>query len=671
MSEATPTPISANLKQEPLIFEEFFESGLEETSSPFLTPSSRKWSINLHLKASLVAAFLLFLSFALSWFSSLVPFSNALLLFVYFLAGIPSLIESLEDLLDLQVNIDVLMTLAAFGSVIIGSPMEGALLLVLFSLSAAMEEAVTAKAKNTISALHKLSPTKACVMNAKGFAIDKSIKEVTVGTHILIKAGELVPLDGVVVKGVSSVNLVHLTGENTPLTKKVGDEVAAGAQNLDGVLVLEVTHTSSDSTLTRIIKLVTQAQHAKPKLQRWFDNLSRTYALAIISASALFAIGLTVMGLPFLGLNGALYRALAFLIAASPCALIIAIPIAYLSAISSCASQGVLLKGGITLDALASCHTIAFDKTGTLTTGELKCIGFESLSNISEERQKQFLSIALAMEQNALHPIAKAIVAYATQLELSPYPIEQFSVVPGYGLQAKAILDGKNVAAYLSNMDFIKNKIEKSSLLQLNQKIEHFHASGELVAILLVDKELLIFRFQDTLRPNVKTTINALKDQGYRLLMLSGDHELSAKKIAQETGISDYYAQLKPEDKLRFISEISKKENLVMVGDGINDAPALARATVGISMGKMGSAAAMDASDVVLLHDNVEKLDWLMHKANATQRIVKQNLAFASLAIIVASLPALLGIVPLWLAVLMHEGGTVLVGLNGLRLSKR
>ncbi|MGK5594210.1 MAG: cation-translocating P-type ATPase [Parachlamydiaceae bacterium] len=656
----------------PLLFEEFFESGLDESNSPFLTASSRKWSINLNLRAAILAAFLLALAFFFSWFSSLAPYSYALLVFVYFFAGIPSLIESIEDLIDFQINIDVLMTLAAFGSIVIGSPMEGALLLVLFSLSAAMEETVTASAKKTISHLHKLSPTKACVITATGHIVDRAIKEISKGTKILIKAGELVPLDGIVIKGTSSVNLVHLTGENIPITKTLHDEVPAGSQNLEGTLELEVTRTSSDSTLTRIIKLVTKAQEAKPRLQRWFDRVSRTYALSIIVASAFFAATLSlIFNLPFFGVEGALYRSLAFLIAASPCALIIAIPIAYLSAISSCAAQGVLLKGGIILDALASCHSIAFDKTGTLTTGELKCLGFESLTPLNDQTKQWMLEIALSMEQNAIHPIAHAIVNYTKELGLSPRPLENVTVIPGYGLQATVREKERNVTAYLANLACIQKRLSESQIAKLVNKIDAFQSKGELIALLLIENALLIFRFQDALRSNVQPTLDRLKKMGYRLLMLSGDHELSAKKIAQDTGIIEYYSQLKPEDKLQIISDLSRSENLAMVGDGINDAPALARSTVGISMGKVGSGAAMDAADVVLLHDNIEKLDWLMEKAKATQRIVKQNLIFATMAIFAASIPALFGFVPLWIAVLIHEGGTILVGLNGLRLIKR
>lgn len=667
------TNISDSTEKPALVFEEFFETGLEEHASPFLTPESRKWAINLPLKAALLAGLLLFIAFIFSWSPALSPLAGALLLFVYFFAGIPSLIESIEDLASLQINIDVLMTLAAFGSVLIGSPMEGALLLVLFSISGAMEDAVTAKAKNTISNLHKLSPTIAYVLNDQGYTIQRSLKEISIGTKILIKSGEVVPLDGIVVEGTSSVNLVHLTGENLPITKKPHDTVQAGARNLEGALVLQVTHTSSDSTLTRIIRLVTQAQEAKPKLQRWFDRLSRSYAISIILAAFAFALSLPfILQIPFFGQEGSIYRSLAFLIAASPCALIIAIPIAYLSAVSSCATQGILLKGGVTLDALASCSTIAFDKTGTLTSGELICLGFEPFNRSSEEQDKQALAIALAMEQKALHPIAKAISLFVIEKRIIPYPLDFFESIPGYGLKAKLMHQGEKTSAYLGNIELIQEKIsDENKRLLFIEKTEAIKKRGELVAALLIGEDIYLFRFQDALRPNVKTTLDQLKASGYKILMLSGDHELSARRIAEQMGIDNYQADLRPEDKLRIISDLSKKDHLIMVGDGVNDAPALARATVGISMGKVGSSAAIDAADVVLLHDSIDKLGWLMEKAKATQQIVRENLAIATLAIFVASIPALLGFVPLWLAVLLHEGGTVIVGLNGLRLLKK
>jgi Cd2+/Zn2+-exporting ATPase len=658
------------------LFDEFFNLGFQETTSPFLTPTSRAMGANLTLKAALIASVLLAVAFLLKIFSSSAALSNLLLVFVYFLAGVPALIESIEDLAALEINIDILMTLAAFSSVMIGSPMEGALLLVLFAISGSLEDSVTMQAKQSIQTLQKLSPTKATVISDDGLLLERSVKDIPPGTTILVKAGEIVPLDGTVIAGTSSVNLVHLTGENMPVTKKVGDAVPGGGKNLEGALTLHVDNASQDSTVAKIVRLVTEAQEAKPTLQRWFDRLSQTYATTIILLSIFFTFMLPwIFNIPFLGVNGSLYRSLAFLIAASPCALIIALPIAYLSAISASASRGILLKGGIALDALASCHTIAFDKTGTVTLGELECVEIKPLkaNNLTRARQ-----VALALEQNTVHPIASAIIKYCAQWNDPPCPpLEKFTSLPGYGLQSEIAFTEGNAIAYIGNPEYVSGKLPDIDSAAVTDAIASFKNAGEAVAILLIEpidstvaSEIYIFRFQDTIRPKMKNTIAALKARGLHSLILTGDHSSSARKIAKEIGIDEFMAELKPEDKLHIISELSKKSHLAMVGDGVNDAPALARATIGICMGKVGSTSAIEAADVVLLHDNIEMLDWLFGIAHQTQRIVKQNVFLASLAIIVASTPALIGIVPLWLAVILHEGGTVLVGLNSLRLLK-
>jgi Zn2+/Cd2+-exporting ATPase len=659
--------------KDPVPFDEFFDLGQEETLSPFITLKSRAWGSNLSVKASILATVLLILSFILSWYTSQIALSNLLLAGVYFFAGIPSLIESIDDLASFEVNIDILMTLAAFSSVLIGSGMEGGLLLVLFALSGSMEDLVTSKAKSSISSLHKLSPTKANVIKSDGSIIERSIKDISVGTNILIKSGQVIPLDGIVVDGISSVNLVHLTGENLPVTKKVGDIVPAGGRNMEGTLTVQVTHTSADSTLARIIQLVTQAQEERPLLQRWFDKLSKTYAITIMGLAGIFALTLPLfIAVPYLGVEGSVYRALAFLIAASPCALIIAIPIAYLSALGVCARQGILLKGGIALDALSNCKAIAFDKTGTLTTGELTFEGIESVVPVSSKDLERALAIAYALEKNAVHPIAKAVLDYGQTHRLETIPLKDFEAIPGYGLSATIQGPDKDMSVYIGRPAHIISKIPEDLAQQLQRKIQAPQERGELVAVLLVGERLFILLFKDTLRPNILNTIDELKNKlGLRLVMLTGDHEYSARRIARELGIDEYHADLHPEDKLNYVCDIAATQGLAMIGDGVNDAPALARANVGICMGKIGSTAAIDAADVILLHDNIELMGWLMNKAHQTQRIVRQNLGLATLAIIIASLPALAGFIPLWLAVVLHEGGTVLVGLNGLRLLKK
>ncbi|MCP5506125.1 MAG: cadmium-translocating P-type ATPase [Chlamydiales bacterium] len=640
----------------PYIFDEFFTSGMEESISPFLEKGSRKWSRNLSLKSSLAAGFFLLSAYITSHF--MIDLSYFFLLLVYFLAGTPALLRTFEDIKNLEINIDVLMTMAAFLSFVIGSQMEGGLLLVLFAFSGAMEESVSKKAKGALINLHHLSPTVGMVVEEDGSLFQKSVREIEVGTHLLVRAGEVVPLDGKVMDGSSFVNLVHLTGESVPVSKTPGEEVQAGSRNLDGTLTIEVTKTSAESTLSKIIKLINEAQEMKPKLQRFLDKFSRRYAISIISLFFLFALTLPwIFSIPYFGIEGSIYRALTFLIAASPCALIIATPTAYLSAINACARKGILLKGGVTLDAFADCKAVAFDKTGTLTTGQLTCIGIEPIGT-PDYTIEEALSIASALERNVTHPMAVAICRFADQKKISPAPITAFQSVPGFGLKGQVTLQGKTIDVKIGNEPFI------SPNTPLDKK-------GSMISFLKVGTSLFDFRFEDTLRPHVKEVLASLKERGVEVAMLTGDHEESAKVVAKELAIDTTYADLRPENKLEIIAKLSAEKHLAMVGDGINDAPALTRASVGISMGEIGSATAIDASDIVLLQDDLTLISWLHKKAKKTMVIVRENLTLALSVIVLATTPALLGVIPLWLAVILHEGGTVLVGLNSLRLLRK
>ena len=640
----------------PYVFDEFFTSGLEESISPFLEKNSRKWAHNLSLKSSIAAGFFLLCAYVTSHF--MIDLSHFFLLLVYFLAGTPAFLRTFEDIKNLEINIDVLMTLAAFLSFIIGSQMEGGLLLVLFAFSGAMEESVSKKAKGALINLHHLSPTVGMVVEKDGTLFQKSVKEIDVGTHLLVRAGEVVPLDGIVVEGSSFVNLVHLTGESVPVSKTEEDEVQAGSRNLDGTLTIQVTKTSAESTLSKIIKLINEAQGMKPKLQRFLDKFGKHYAMTIISLFFLFALTLPwIFSIPYFGIEGSIYRALTFLIAASPCALIIATPTAYLSAINACARKGILLKGGVTLDAFANCHAIAFDKTGTLTTGKLTCVGVESIGT-PDYSIEEAMSIASALERLVTHPMAEAICQFADQKKITPAAITDFQSVPGFGLKGKTKLQGKEVEVKIGNEAFI------SPNNSLNKK-------GSMISFLQIESSLFDFRFEDALREKVKEVLDSLKEKGLEVAMLTGDHEESANIVAKELEIDKTYANLRPENKLDIISKLSAKKHLAMVGDGINDAPALTRASVGISMGEIGSATAIDASDIVLLQDDITLISWLHKKAKKTMMIVRENLILALSVIVLATTPALLGIIPLWLAVILHEGGTVLVGLNSLRLLRK
>jgi len=345
-----------------------------------------------------------------------------------------------------------------------------------------------------------------------------------------------------------------------------------------------------------------------------------------------------------------------------------------LSAVSACARHGILLKGGIVLDALAQCSIIAFDKTGTLTTGVLNCTDIQEVFNRKSKEspsKDKLLAVAYTLEKNVVHPIAQAISTAASEKKLSSLGLRNFRSLPGYGVEAEVEWNEEWKTVFMGKPDYILDQLSPSEQILLQQTLQGSHQLGQLIAILFFDHQLYLFTFQDTLRPRLSQTIERLKAMGgWKLLMLTGDHEYSAQRIAQALGIESYYANLRPEDKLEHVTTLAQKEGLAMIGDGVNDAPALARATVGICMGKIGSGTAIDAADVILLQDDLDRLDWLMQKARQTQAIVRQNLTIATGAILIASLPALAGWVPLWLAVVMHEGGTVLVGLNALRLLK-
>lgn len=706
------------MKVAPYTFDEFFAVGMEESVSPFLTTSSKKWGKSIPLKASLLALILFFIALFIP-----APTSYLFLSTAYFLVGPLALQNTVKDLKNLEININVLTAISAFLALVLHSPFEGALLLILFELSSTLEQAVSRRAKSAVHNLHKLEPKKAQVI-FDGKIIEKALSDVEIGNHILIKGGEVIPLDGKVIEGSSSLNLSHLTGESRPVSVKVGAEVSAGALNLEGKLIVQVTRSRRDSALERIISLISQAQEGKPNLQRTIDRFSQRYALLIICLTGIFALFLPLFwAMPYLGKEGSIYRALSFMIAASPCALILATPTAYLSAISSCAKKGVIIKGGVTLDALSSCTSIAFDKTGTLTKGNLTLSEIKPLlGNTSNE---EALLWAEALERNSTHPIAKAISKAAVSSKT--YEILDFITLPGIGVEGKTPT-GKTI--FLGSFSHLLEKLPQNKREQIQNK----QVTKGISSFLLIGEDVIAFYFIDDIRDEAKAVVQELKELNLRPLIFTGDSRVNGEIVAKEVGIDDLFAELKPQDKLKLVASfakgspvtsgpatgssdtrgavinattmnahatsksatgsITKKSSargdqaiggyssgghttgdhaiggIAMVGDGINDAPALARATVGISMGKIGSATANDASDVILLHDDLKLLKWLFVKAHKTVAIVKENLILALSVILCASLPALLGLVPLWIAVCLHEGGTLLVGLNSLRLLK-
>lgn len=601
-----------------------------------------------------------------------------------------------------KVNIHVLMALAAFASVFMGNSLEGGLLLAMFNLAHIAEEYFTSQSMVDVKELKESNPDFALVLNVDGGQPPRfssmtykkvPVHDLEVDSYILVKAGEAVPVDGEVFQGRSTVTIEHLTGEAKPLERKVGEKIPGGARNLDGMMIVKATKTWKDSTLNRIVQLTEEAQLNKPKLQRWLDEFGERYSQVVVALSlAVALIGPFVFKWPFIGTpvsRGSVYRALGLMVAASPCALAVA-PLAYAIAISACASKGILLKGGHVLDALASCHTIAFDKTGTLTTGELRCKAIEPIHGHQVQAdksevasccvpncEKEALAVAAAMEKGTTHPIGRAVVDHSVGKDLPYVSVESFESLPGRGLFAtlsciKSGSGGEPLKASLGSVEYIASLCKSEAESRIIKEAVYTSAYGKdfVHAALSVNRKVTLFHFEDKPRPGVSDVVAALRDQArLRLMMLTGDHESSAWRVAKAVGINEVYCSLKPEDKLNQVKNISRDTGggLIMVGDGINDAPALAAATVGIVLAQRASATAIAVADVLLLQDNISGVPFCVAKARQTIMLVKQSVALALSCIIFASLPSVMGFLPLWLTVLLHEGGTLVVCLNSIR----
>lgn len=665
-------------------FQKYFELGGEESESPFLNRYSKNLSRNIHLKSAALAAIFLFVAFVVSFFSTTTPLM--LLSFVYLLVGTPALIASLEDIfVQKDINIDVLMTLSAFLALSMGHIYEGALLLVLFALSASLEDAVTLRAKSALVSIHEIAPSKAYVMKDDGSFSEKSVHDINVGSRILIRSGEIVPLDGVVIHGDGSLSMAHLTGESRELPIKIGDTVISGSRLVQGSLTVQISTTQADSTVMQIIRLITEAESSKPKFSLLFEKFGRIYSISVILTTVLIVLIFPIVfSIPLVGTHSALLRGISFLITASPCALFIAVPIAYLSALSASVKKGAILKGGTVFDQLNGCSTVAFDKTGTLTEGSFRFrekidLFVEGHELVELQSSTLLLSLTASVEQHVVHPMAQAIVEYAKKESCTMFEVSSVNVFAGVGVKGEVFVPiegGKNKKFLVDIRSPSREDKEKIAQIYQSRDQKLFDLSQVVVVISDVNEPKnrmgFVLVFEDMIREESAVTILRLRELGKKIVMLSGDHNEIAKSVAAKVGITNWFGELTPQNKLEIITNLSKnpQEGLVMVGDGLNDAPSLARANVGISMGRLSSASARDAADIVLLEDNLLLIPWLFTKARQTRHIVFQNLFIAFLAISVGTIASLFGLIPLWVAVIVHEGSTLIVGLNALRLIK-
>ncbi|KAL7101442.1 hypothetical protein ACP275_08G054200 [Erythranthe tilingii] len=631
------------------------------------------------------------------------PLQTAFSLVAFPLVGVSASFDAAMDIVGGKINIHVLMALAAFASVFMGNPLEGGLLLAMFNLAHIAEEYFTSRSKIDVKELKENHPEFAYVLDVQNGNFQSfsdlmyhkvPVNDLEVGSYILVKAGESVPVDCEVLQGRSTITIEHLTGEVKPVEKDVGDSIPGGARNLDGMMIVKAKKTWKESMLSRIVQLTEEAQQSKPKLQRWLDKFGEQYSKAVIVLSAAIALmGPVLFKWPFLSTSvcrGSLYRALGLMVAASPCALAVA-PLVYATAISACARKGILLKGGHVLDALASCQNIAFDKTGTLTTGEFMCKAIEPIhghfSNNEKETtsccvrscEKEALAVAAAMEKGTTHPIGRAVVDHSIGKDLPPVSVESFENLPGRGLLATissiepAFGGGKPLKASIGSVEYITSLFTSDAESKKIKEAFSTSSYGDYfvrAALSVNNEKVTLFHFEDEPRADSLDVITSLQNEGnLRVMMLTGDHELSAQRVANAVGIKEVHCSLKPEDKLFHVTRISRDTGggLIMVGDGINDAPALAAATVGIVLADRASATAIAVADILLLQDNISGVPFSVAKSRQTTSLVKQNVALALGSIFLASLTSVLGVLPLWLTVLLHEGGTLLVCLNSIR----
>ncbi len=555
-------------------------------------------------------------------------------------------------------DIDFLMIVSALGAAYIGHWAEGATLLFLFSLSSALETFAMDRTRHAIEKLMELRPKEATVRR-NGKEVRVPVETLEVGEEVIVRPGEAIPVDGVVIEGISAVDQSPITGESVPVTKRKGSPVFAGTINTEGSLVIRVTKRAADSTLAKIIELVEEAQSERAPMQRLIDKYSQPYATAVVLGVLTYiVIGTWVLHWPF---HNVFYRAMTLLVVASPCALVISTPASILSAIAAGARNGVLFKGGAHLENMARVRVTAFDKTGTLTYGKPRVVRVVPAPGFSEE---DVLYIAASVERRSEHPLAKAIVRYAQEKNIPLDEPDAFRALVGKGVRAR--LNGQHI--YIGN-DRLMEELGREVPPELEAWAHKLRDEGMTVVWVSNDRVVGLIAIADVVRPQAAESIRRLKALGVqRVVMLTGDHRGVAEAIARQTGVDEVYAELLPEDKVEIVRRLEQEAPTAMVGDGINDAPAMALATVGVAMGAAGTDVALETADVVLMADDLMKLPFAMDLSRRARRIVYQNLAFSVGVMIVLVLSTLSVGIPLPLGVVGHEGSTLVVVLNGLRL---
>ena len=566
--------------------------------------------------------------------------------------------EVWERLQKRAIDVHFLMLAVAAGSACIGAWGEGAMLLFLFSFSGALEHFALGRTRREIRSLFREAPKVATLVDDHGNESSIELGKITRGMRLLIKPGTQFPVDAEILKGQTAADESNLTGEAAPVAKGIGDTVLAGTMNLWGAVEASALRPASQSALQKIIHLIREAQHQKAPAQQFTDKFSTYYTYIVLGLSLLmFFVWWLGFNYPAFAGKGAFYKTMTLLVVASPCALVLSIPSAVLAAIAWSARHGILFRGGAAVEKLASVTVVALDKTGTLTTGELRV---EKIESIPPGREREVAELAYSLERFSTHPLARAITRYGKQQELCAQEFEQFESVTGQGLKGRR----NGTECLLGRRDWLA-KGERASLMHAVSQTDAGFSETWVAHNGLLGRIVL----RDDIRPQAKQVLEELRQEGLRPVVLTGDRKTSADHLSSELKIEDVRAELKPEQKLAVIREMTEQgQRVAMVGDGVNDAPSLAAAHIGVAMGARGADAALEQADVVLMHDRLENFLAAFRLSQRARRIIRQNLLISLGTVVVLVTFAMIGKIPLTLGVVGHEGSTVVVVMNSLRL---
>lgn len=615
-----------------------------------------KWWQFPPLRNALIAGAIAAATFGANWMFGLPPaISTGFYVVAILLGGLHWIREGLEDLFrETKIGIEILMIAATTGAAILGMWDEAAALVVLYGAAEGLEEFTYARTRASIRSLLDLAPKEARLL-VNGAEKTVPAAELKVGDRFVVRPGEGIVTDGVVIEGRSSINEAAVTGESVPVDKGPGAKVFAGSINTEGALTIEANANFADNTLSKIINLVEKAQSEKGRAQQWIERFGRRYTPLVLAAAVLLLVIPWVMGLD---VESWAHRSVVLLVAAAPCALIMSMPMAMASGIGAAGKRGILIKGGAHLEHLGSITIVAFDKTGTLTLGKPAVTDVVPINMEADE----LLANAASVEHFSQHPLAQAIVAAADEKKLARPEANDFKSITGGGAQASI-----HSQSWLIGSPVLMRE-QKVPLDELTERIARFQAEGKTAVVVSTGgKACGIIAMQDQLRPEARDVIAKLHERGIRTVMLTGDNRITGEAVARRLGLDDVRAELKPDAKVAAIKELEKSGRVLMVGDGVNDAPALASATCGVAMGAVGTDAAIEAADVALMADDLRQLPAALEYGRKARRVSRQNIVL-SLAVLAVMIPlALLGLIGVAMTVVVHEAAELIAVGNGLR----